>query len=195
MKASRTRSLFLFVFLVCSLTGFAQRRDIDAAGGRMRRMGRNFPNVHEEKTPHKIFTETIWLVSRPDEDVFRNPDGAEVIWRKSIFYEHPKKTWFKSERFVFGELVMKAYGTRGKKGKLVKHWVQIEKDGKWYAARTDCKERGCAELFEMMNLDTSGRLTGVTISLVDKNGMVIVTREVKRKKGPVIVDPAPRPPS
>lgn len=139
-----------------------------------------FPaDAQEKKTEmHPIFSGDGWKEIGSDILEFTDPDGTRVAWQKAIYYRHSNSRWFKSERTVFGELVMKAYGEYNQQGKLLNHWVSIEKDGRWYTVRTP--NDICPRWISKRN--TAGKVVAMSVMLRDGKGKEIVRREVKRKE-------------
>ena len=128
---------------------------------------------------HPIFSDENWTLGTTREAKMTDDNGTEFVWRKSVFYARPtpQGLYNKSIHTVFGETVVKVYIIDDKNGEPVQRWVQLEKDGKWYTA-----ENGKAvAVNDDIAKDASGKITGITIVLYDKDGNEVVRREVKRK--------------
>ncbi len=127
---------------------------------------------------HPIFTlsKEQWGLSTTKSYTF-DEDGQAVTWRTSEYFVYRTEDDGRYQlgvHTIFGELVFKVYGVYDKDGERTIYWHQVEKDGKWNTA-----ENGNIWIDPI--IDTNGKITGVTISLKDKDEKVLITREVKRK--------------
>ncbi|MEX1064005.1 MAG: hypothetical protein WED06_01560 [Candidatus Paceibacterota bacterium] len=130
--------------------------------------------------PHPIFSENHWVKTNEANDYIGDPGGTKVMWRKSFFYNHSNGLWRKSERQIFGKLVMRAYGVHDKDGKLIAHWIQLKKDGRWYTAQTDCPRR-CYKFEQRMIREVTGQVIMVSLVLEDEHGKEFVRVIVRRR--------------
>jgi len=130
--------------------------------------------------PHPILSEKQWVKTNETVDYIGDPGGVKVLWRKSFFYERSSGLWRKSERRIFGKLVLREYGIHDKDGKLITHWIQLKKNSKWYTRQTDCP-MGCYQFKQRMIREVTGQVIMVYLILEDNNGKEFVRVVVRRR--------------
>lgn len=135
--------------------------------------------------PHPIFKQKEWVQFDKKESLLRDPNGLDVLWRRSVFYEHrtEKEIFKKSEHRYFGkQLALKEYGVRDAKGNTLKQWVSIrDKNGRWKVFETGCKDSGCYGFRFFVVRDTNKFVIGVNLIIESMNGTMVFRRFVERK--------------
>lgn len=125
---------------------------------------------------HSIFSETNWIFERSSEDFSAvDFDGASVVYNKFRLYHHQTQyTYTMQEGVVFGETVTRLYHIIDEY-KRVFHYAfrLLGEDGIWRG--------GYKILWPQILKDSSGKITGARLVMVDENREIMFTRDVMRK--------------
>ena len=132
----------------------------------------------DESVPnHPIFSEKNWVYSDSNVSYLEDLNGDKFLFSEAKFYSanNGSYLYLKGVHYIFGEEMIRGYGVRDTtNGKLLEHWVQVEKDGQWHISAVE-------EVNLEVVVDAFEKIVAVVLVLQDKNGSEIVRREVKRK--------------
>lgn len=117
-------------------------------------------------------SDQVWVENSQKTFYFTDVDETQILWRVSTYYRNLAGRYIKSEHVIFDELVLKGYVMYGKGGTLLQYWFEVEKNNIWYT--------GTIISFQE-NRNALGKVFSITITLMNKRGVMVVQREVMRK--------------
>lgn len=125
---------------------------------------------------HQIFREKNWIFERSSEDFDAiDYDGTSVVYNKFFLYNHPTQGEYRmQEGMVFGETVTRLYYIIAEsKGIYQKAFRLLGEDGIWRG--------GYKILWPTLLKDSSGKIIGARLTMVDEKKETLFFRDVMRK--------------
>lgn len=125
---------------------------------------------------HPIFNEKNWVFDKSSEDFEAvNSDGASVVYNKFFLYRHPTQGEYSmQEGMVLGEIVTRLYFiVNESKGIYQKAFRLLGEDGIWRG--------GYRILWPILLKDSSGKIVGARLTMVNEKKEALFFRDVMRK--------------
>lgn len=135
-----------------------------------------FVSAGEIPADHQIFSEKNWIFERSSEDFNAvDYDGASVVYNKFLLYHHPTQGEYSmQEGAVLGETVTRLYFIIDEsRGIYQKAFRLLGEDGIWRG--------GDKILWPQILKDSSGKIIGARLVMVNEKKETIFVRDVMRK--------------